>query len=295
MVELGEDQGHDSLMGVMEALLPSSTKRPAEIQGEMPSKQARGKGKGAKKGVEASAKEAQHSEMNRLMARLLISIEDSLNTVMLEMEFMLFTQVNGQGSLGETAVKISAEWHQQMENKDPSRHPLRMVMFTMFVKELELRMRKTLDATETGNQIRKEFMDKGLMSADGQGWNYMRWDADQAKLIPTSEAPLPVNEAIRLVALVQELAQQPNMILRFCALRALAKTDTSAKSATKSNIVPWKLTIAMRAPRAQELHQALQTLSRNSIMQLILARLRPATLQRSPLAKTLAKYAFKTG
>ena len=248
--------------------------------------------------MEASAKEAQHSEMNRLMARLLISIEDSLNTVMLEMEFMLFTQVNGQGSLGETAVKISAEWHQHMENKDPSRHPLRMIMFTMFVRELELRMRKTLDATETSNQLRKELMDKGhkgLMSADGQGWNYVRWDADQAKLIPASEAPLPVNEAIRLVALVQELAQQPNMILRFCALRALAKTGTSAKSATKSNIVPWKLTIAMRAPRALELHQALQTLSRNSIMQLILARLRPATFQRSPLAKTLAKYAFKTG
>ena len=33
----------------------------------------------------------------------------------------------------------------------------------------------------------------------------------------------------------------------------------------------------------------------NAIMQLILARLRPATLQRSPLAKTLAKHAFKTG
>ena len=64
------------------------------------------------------------------------------------------------------------------------------------------------------------------------------------------EAPLSVNEATRLVALVtlvQELAQQPNMILRFCALRALAKTDTSAKPATKSNIVPWKLTVAMRA------------------------------------------------
>ena len=181
MVELGEDHGHDALMGGMEALLPSSaqilssTKRPAEgSAAAKPNKQAKNAGKGRSANRDKPTSErTEMPERTNLMACLLISLEDTVNMFMQEMEFMMFIQVNGPGSLGETAVKISAEWHQQMQNKDPTGTPLRMIMCTMFFKEMGMRLLKTLAKSEEGNEIRKEFVAQGLMSQDGQGWNYI--------------------------------------------------------------------------------------------------------------------------
>ena len=102
-------------------------------------------------------------------ARLLISIEDTLNTVILGMEFVLFTQVSGKAHWAKPRRRSqrsgTSRWRTKIEG-----HPLDDHVHHIF-NELELRMRKTLDATETGSQIRKEFMDQGLMSLDGQSWN----------------------------------------------------------------------------------------------------------------------------
>ena len=52
--------------------------------------------------------------------------------------------------------------------------------------------------------------------------------------------------------------------------------------------VPWRLDLSMRGPESTELHQLLTQLSGNGLTQLIAMRHRSTSLQRSPLAVTIA-------
>ena len=52
--------------------------------------------------------------------------------------------------------------------------------------------------------------------------------------------------------------------------------------------IPWRLDLSLRSTASTQLYEILNLLSGNGICQLILLRLRPAGLQRSPLATAIA-------
>ena len=52
--------------------------------------------------------------------------------------------------------------------------------------------------------------------------------------------------------------------------------------------IPWRLDLSLRSAASTQLFEILNLLSRNGICQLILLRLRPTGLQRSPLAAAIA-------
>ena len=292
MTAEGEDQPHTDLMEVMEGMLPSHKRSIEEDAPATHSKLARGKGKGHGK-PSKKAKDLGHSEeLLHMIARLLISHEDTLLAILQESEFMLFMQANGAGSLGPTMLALSQKWHALTATEATPKTPLRVVMGAAVFKELELRVLKAMGEDEEGAHIRKKLMTQNLLTADGKSWNYMKWNQEQGKLLPTKEAPLPMCEACQMLNRVYALIQTPGLILRFCALKALKRVDMDSTS-SKYAIVPWKLTVSMRSPQAAELFQALNRLSHNAVMQVILSRLRPGNLQRSPLAQTIAKQIFR--
>ena len=126
-----------------------------------------------------------------------------------------------------------------------------------------------------------------LLTTEGDAWLYLRWDAQAQKQVPSSAQPLPLAEALQMVERVHTLAKSPGVVLRFCALKALTKANEAETEG--QSVVPWKLTLSLRHPGAQELNGLLNKLSHCAVMQIVLTRLRPATQQRSPLAKQIAR------
>eukprot|EP00439_Symbiodinium_sp_Y106_P053556 s68_g7.t1 len=289
----GEDQSHDSLMEIMAGLLPSSKRMNESHEADKPAKiQKPGKGKGY--GRPRKDKEATNQEgsLLNMVARLLIAHEDTLLALLLESEFMVFMQANGSGSLGPTMLALSQKWHAEIATEAVPKVPLRMLTLAAVFKELEMRLIKLMAENPEGAEIRRQLSAQNLLTADGKAWYYMKWDREQGKLLPTKETPLQMSDACQVLARVYALVQTPGLILRFCALKALNKVDMENPSSAFA-IVPWKLTVSMRNPQAAELFQALTRLSHNAIMQVILTWLRPATLQRSPVAQAIAKQVFK--
>ena len=304
MAEQGEDQTHDSLLAAMELFCPSlALKRPAEedSKDDQPNKHQRGgKGKGGIKGPRKAnangSREPEYHDLLSKVARLMIAHEDTLQTLLLESEFMVFMQAVGPGSLGEMVLKVSTEYHKDQGSQDAERQPLRMLMSTVIFRELGLRLEKAMAETPEGENIRKELIQQELLTPDGQAWHYMKWNADLRKLVPLKAAPIPMKEACQLVHSIYQMLQTPGLIVRFCALKGLDKVDmTQSASGTSgsTNVIPWKLTVAMRAPRSTELYQALRRLCHCSVMQVVLLRMRPASLQRSPAAQDIAKHVYR--
>ena len=83
-----------------------------------------------------------------------------------------------------------------------------------------------------------------------------------------------------MVQEMKELSQQPGIILRFHALKALNRL--AARDG--NTVVPWKLVIGHREKDASRMHQLLKQICNSGLTQLLLMRIRPATMKRSPLA-----------
>ena len=288
------DQSHPELMRVMTHLLPSyqnageavaTTKREGpQLEGGNPK---RGRGRRAARPTTATENENVASLTN-MLARMMLQHEDVLNSMLLEMELMVFMQ-NGEGSVLRSLTSISEQWHKQANKPQGSqlatRSPLRVVMAQCFFKELEARSAKVASTRPDADRLRQELVKQQLLSEDGQHWLQLQWSADQERLVPTTAQPLPVKQAHDIIREVQDILQTPGILLRFHSLKQLHKTQARDGSA----VVPWKMVIGHREAKASLLWQHLQGLCHNAVTQLVLTRIRQASMKRSPLAQKISQ------
>ena len=87
------------------------------------------------------------------------------------------------------------------------------------------------------------------------------------------------------------LVQIPEVILSFQALRSLSKVTSRDGQA----VVPWKVMIGLRSPEATAAHGILMKLTNRALKQLILTRLRPATMRRGLLAQRIGQMLAQEG
>ena len=78
------------------------------------------------------------TNLTNMLARMMLQHKDVLNSMLLEMELMVFMQ-NGAGSVLRSLALIAEEWHKQAGKLQGSqlatRSPLRVVMAQCFFKE----------------------------------------------------------------------------------------------------------------------------------------------------------------
>ncbi|CAK9045518.1 unnamed protein product [Durusdinium trenchii] len=125
-----------------------------------------------------------------------------------------------------------------------------------------------------------------LMLKTSKDWHGQR---EEKTLKPAARDPLPSEEAAALIQKIHTLAAQADLIHRFTALKPMPQDST----VTDSVVVPWRLDISLRGQAAQDLYAALQQLTGSGLTQLIFVRIRPSTLQRSPLAQAVAARLMK--
>ena len=216
--------------------------------------------------IRARQDEAGTQQLLTAMARL----EDELNSRAQEMEFMVFTQ-SGEKGLVPTLVAVSQAWHQKAEQAN-ERSLLRIVMLASFIKQLEFRSAKVISA--------------GVERPTAAGGAHEDWPAHGGR------AGLEPNAVVQgeglghaLLQEVHGLVQKPGVILRFYAMKSLQQVEAKDGSV----VVAWKLVIALRAPEATLLYNHVMRLSHSAIAQLVMARVRPATQRRSPLAQHVSQ------
>ena len=279
-----EDQSHTDLMRVMTHYQPtgevtSTTKREGpQLEGGNPK---RGRGRRTTRPAAAAGDENVTNLTNMFgrdeaATRGRAQLHAARNGA--EMELMVFMQ-NGEGSVLRSLTLISEEWHKQAGKPQGSqlatRGPLRVVMAQCFFKELEARSAK-VPSTEGGP------IEAGASEATGAvgGWSVLA----TAPMVPS---PCLCSRLTTSSERCRRYSRpRSGILLRFHALKPLHKTQARDGSA----VVPWKLVIGHWEAKAPVLWQHLQRcLCHHAVTQLVLTRIRQATIKRSHLAQKISQ------
>ncbi|CAL1145226.1 unnamed protein product [Cladocopium goreaui] len=207
------------------------------------------------------------------MAKLVLKHEDTLNTLLQESEFVLHL-APGEGSLLPLLLMKSQEWH-----KGPKTIPLRHTLAVSMMMVLEERLTKLANA-DTASDLFQACIQQNLITKE-KTMPYLRWDASQSRLTPSNAPHLPLEQVQRSLTNILRLMGDKEVTLRYHALK---RTPDSSPS---SQPIPWLWTVSMR--HTPELWNEIANLCYHSIWRLILANLKPQSLQRQPLAQQLGK------
>ena len=216
-----------------------------------------------------------------MLVKLTLRQEDMINQMALDRSFLLFLQA-GRGSILPDMILAAKEWHHQRQNTGVI-CSLRQVNFLKVVENLIQRLTK-LKYDSPDDPLVEALRQKGILTAEN-AWNYLSWDSAAKCLRPTKKAPLPQEKIQELTIQLSQLANQGDLIQRFSVLKPMNRDQTPDDSQVT---IPWRLDLSLRSAASTQLFELLNTLSGNGICQLILLRLRPTGLQRSPLATAIA-------
>ena len=107
---------------------------------------------------------------------------------------------------------------------------------------------------------------------------FLKWNAKEKQLLPTDQPGVPLLSVLKSLDNILRLMEDQQVTLRFHALARQRGED-------QSNPVPFLWTVSMR--NSPELWHEISKLCYHSTWQLIQARVKPQTLDRQPLAKSL--------
>ena len=230
-----------------------------------------------------SDREAQEARLRELLlavARLLLRLEDAQSVMLLDTEFIFFLQTKASGNqwaIVDSLHQVALRWH-SMKAQDPAslQQPMRIVLLTCLLEALLNQMQ----LLESNPDAMQKAVDMGLV--EGSSYVYLQWDSSQRKHIKAAQEPLPHQTAVQIVRQLQHLLICPDTVGRFHALRKLAPNMSS-------DVVPFSLAVQNRNQEAMQMYGLFRRLARNSCLHLIACTMRPAKLQRSPLAQQISR------
>ena len=111
---------------------------------------------------------------------------------------------------------------------------------------------------------------------------YMQWNPEESRHVKVDQAPLSIEEALQVLAQLQQLIIHPNTVGRFHPLRKLTPEMAS-------DVISWTLEIQNRTQEAQAVYQLVGRLARSGVTHLVSSTLRPSKLGCSPLATAVDK------
>lgn len=273
-----EDQSFSDLMEVCS----SHFKRQRPNEEEPSSGQQRFRSGQRRSSHSSASGSVDDSTLLGMLARLTLRQEDQLNQLNLDRTFLLFIQA-GKSSILPQMLQISKTWHGQREQGKVDR-PLRQLMFQSVFEELASRAAQ-LPLGSNDHELILALRSKQILTTTN-AWNYLQWDHQDKTLKPSSRDPISSEEASKMIERIHTLANQPELIHRFTALKPMPSDQVGP---TSNVVIPWRLDISLRSSASQELFDLLTKLTGNGLTQLIAVRLRPSTLQRSPLAQAVAR------
>ncbi|CAE7765167.1 unnamed protein product, partial [Symbiodinium sp. CCMP2592] len=283
---------YSAFMSTAITTAPSTTpKRPLEPPSKLQKtdpRQGKGKGKGKKGGGKgkgsANSSQTKDEEVAQLwtlchmMIRLMVRHEDSIKTLMLDTSFVIWMRTGLPGGVPEGLFAVATKWKADRETTPPT-SPLRLTLWMCVWREFLQRLQPARMTQEIQTNMKK----LGFLTDEGK-WNFLRWDPDQAKLIPdTTRPPLTAAAAIELVESVIRLATDSQLLTRFAPTRPLA-------SELKGPSITFLASVSNRSTPSDQMHASLAELCGSACCQVIGMSIKPERLTRSPLAQQIYKF-----
>ena len=171
-------------------------------------------------------------------------------------------------------LRETATWKNQLEAKQSPQMPLRQHLALQLIQTLRTNAGKLVDSPDT-DPMHQTSVQQGIILAD-KSFPYHRWDPKLGKLVIDKKQPITSKAMYLLLEELQEMLQNPEMVIRFHALKPVTTQTTSMS--------PWRMQINLRLDRAWEL---LQKLAYNSVWMAVSASMKPHTLNQTPMADTI--------
>ena len=217
-----------------------------------------------------------HTQLLKAMAALLLRHEDSIKCLNLDMEYMVHLNP-GPGSILGDLMTASKDWTNAKEKATPLRHHL--VVTTI---DLLLQRFTALTEAQPESELHKRALQYLLLDSNNH-CPFLSWSPERKQLIQSKTPPMPMEEVLKTIQEIKTCLEDSRVTLKFHSLRKMS-TDTD-------KAVPFLWTVSHRV--APNLWHLLQRLAFHSSWQLIQVHLRPANLQRSPLAKSIHQHRGK--
>ena len=210
----------------------------------------------------------------------------------MEQDYVLFLSL-GPGSIRLKMMQATKEWH-LTEPKDRAL-PLRIKVLRVLLEELMNRVRKLQAARPEDDLVKTlikfQYLTLGENSNDHRFSFLQRNTTTKALEIHPDRQALTMAHTINLLTKILTLLQQHSIVIRFGALRPNAQIQQNLQKEQSANpqVIPWRLSLAMTHRHSAEMHSAWQEMTHSGVWQLVLGRMRQATLQRTPLATHLGR------
>lgn len=195
--------------------------------------------------------------MMKVMARLVLQHERSLQLMHKQDSFVFYAQVSPQGAVPLLA-QAAVEW-KDLHQKNPGNPKLptmRTFLLKTMVKELSSRVVK-MSTSAKGEELWDRAVDRGVLLPDGS-WPYQKWSHSDKRLIAASKAPLSMARLLRQLQHLEELLEDSTHVTRFQSLKA------------QPTVIPWYLQVSLRQDEVWMILTELQQLSMWSLLGLAL-------------------------
>ena len=173
--------------------------------------------------------------------------------------------------------------------------PLRIKVLHVLLEELLARVQK-LQKTPLEDALVKTLLQHQYVTLNDNArelnFPFLHWNPELKKLeLNMDQTPLTMTHVTTQLTRILTLLQNHAVIVRFSALRPNAQIQQHMTKLTAATpqVIPWRLSLSMNHKYSLEMHSLWQELAFSGLWQLILGRMRPASLQRTPLAGHLGR------
>ena len=173
--------------------------------------------------------------------------------------------------------------------------PLRIKVLHVLLEELLARVQK-LQKTPLEDALVKTLLQHQYVTLNDNArelnFPFLHWNPELKKLeLNMDQTPLTMTHVTTQLTRILTLLQNHAVIVRFSALRPNAQIQQHMTKPTVATpqVIPWRLSLSMNHKYSLEMHSLWQELAFSGLWQLILGRMRPASLQRTPLAGHLGR------
>ncbi|CAE7892707.1 unnamed protein product, partial [Symbiodinium necroappetens] len=223
-----------------------------------------------------------HQDTIRTLTKVVIRQEDQLAELRGDKGFCLFLREDPEVSIIPALIQISKDWHARQEARDSMlKSPLRTLLMACLIRRLRELM---VLMTSTPESVKK------LQAADwmnqAEEWTYFKWNHQEKKLVRDVD-----KEAIAQPALLEKVDYllanlRGDVVQKFTSRpRLYEMEDTNATTAT------FFLSISLRGPVAQQVHEHLVQLIGVSALMLVGASLKRELPRRAAIVQQLAEVA----
>ncbi|CAL1150106.1 unnamed protein product, partial [Cladocopium goreaui] len=195
--------------------------------------------------------------MMKVMARLLLQHERSIQLLHRQDSFVFYAQVSPQGAV-PLLTQAAVEW-KDLHQKNPGSlkvPTLRTHLMKTLTKEIHRRVQQMSNSSK-GTELWDRAVDRGVLLPDGS-WPYQRWSHTDHRLIPAARPPLPMARLLKQLQHMEELLEDSTHVIRFQSLKA------------QPTVIPWYLQICMRTDEIWLILTELQQLAMWSLLGLTL-------------------------